>query len=325
MVSTPMQGIELAVYLQHPTDASPEVINTTLAHIAHILVLSSHYLAIKLPAEITLPRRDYPRPTVFSLTSSYRHDEVPFPGSTLLPHGSSGDDQQRLPRPRPLFVDKPLGVLAKEDNAAFSLFVEAVSLLSYDVAWACLTQGVPIGDKNSIEDVFGIGRNLFNLLIGNQRAFQTTAPPGGGLGGVGAADTPETGAKAAANWMGRWSHGTAHTSLANSQGTEFVRSFKLPSPIKVADKLKRKLTTGEAPVPEWELLEDEPWALDDGLEDGVLVHTDSDRHARRSFGVESVMTVQTEQVSNSGGLIGVVGGAGGRAGGSSGWTKLRKS
>lgn len=58
--------------------------------------------------------------------------------------------------------------LAKEDPSTYSLFIEGVVLLAYNIAWACCTQGVPIGDKTSYEDVCNMGRNLYSLLIGNQ-------------------------------------------------------------------------------------------------------------------------------------------------------------
>lgn len=278
-------------------DASPEVISTSLAHVAHILVLTSHYLAIRLPSEITLPHRDYPRPTIFSLGSSYQHGEVPFPGTAnMVPPESRDRDHQISPRPRPLFIDKPLPTLAKEDPSAYSLFIEGVVLLAYDIAWACCSQGVAIGDKTSYEDVCNMGRNLYNLLISNPlvtnpagRTFPRAGSSNAGTSAEG--DLAEIGK--ATTLMGRFSHGAAHTFLGNAEGNEFVRSFKLPNPIKLADRLKKKLIS-EAPIPDWELLEDDAWAVNDGLEDGVLVkgrkQGDLDR---RSFGLESVMTVRT--------------------------------
>ncbi|GJC88369.1 autophagy-related protein 14 [Colletotrichum liriopes] len=236
-------GVDV-VDLSSLNTASPEVLSTSLANIAHILALTSHYLSIRLPAEITLPHRDYPRPTIFNLASSYQHGEVPFPGTSTIPSfASEGRDSQPhyIPRPRPLFVDKALPVLAKEDPAAHSLLLEGVTLLAYDIAWACSTQGVFVGDRNSFEDVCHMGRNLYNLLIGQQLHTLGKAP----------------------SWIGQYSHGTAYAFLGSAEGSEFVRSFKLPSPLKLADKLKKKLVS-EAAVPEWEVLEDDAWAIDDG-------------------------------------------------------------
>lgn len=56
--------------------------------------------------------------------------------------------------------------------------------------------------------------------------------------------------------LGHYSHGTAHSFLGASEGTEFMRTWKLPTPTKVVDKLKSTLL-GEMASAEWELLEKE--------------------------------------------------------------------
>lgn len=228
------------------TGATPQAVTISLAHIVHMLNRACQYLAIRLPAEIILPHADYPRPAILSITSSYsyNHDDIPYPGTAdhqseipLFPHNEPF--QQRLPRARPLFLDKPLPVLAKEDPAMYSLFIEGVSLLAHDVAWACCSQGVPVGP----EDVLHVGRNLYNLLIGNQLVRGVSSADG-------ASRTPQ---------MGRYSHGAVHSYLGSAEGSDFVRAFKLPNPIKLADRLKSKLSS-DAPNPDWELLEDDAWA-----------------------------------------------------------------
>ncbi|KAL0935135.1 uncharacterized protein CTRU02_209726 [Colletotrichum truncatum] len=249
--------------------ASPEVLSTSLANIAHIVALTSHYLSIRLPAEITLPHRDYPRPTIFNLASSYQHGDIPFPGTSVIPSFASDERDGQphyVPRPRPLYVDKALPILAKEDPAAHSLFLEGVTLLAYDIAWACSTQGVSVGDKSSFEDVCHMGRNLYNLLIGQQLHSTQTGriyPPVASLPAA-KHDIPEQEEIGkTSSWMGRYSHGTAHTFLGGADGSEFIRGFKLPSPLKLADRLKKKLMT-EVAVPEWEVLEDDAWAVEEG-------------------------------------------------------------
>ncbi|KAJ4394079.1 hypothetical protein N0V93_003296 [Gnomoniopsis smithogilvyi] len=275
--------------------APPEAITASLAHIAHILMLASTYLAIKLPAEITLPHRDYPSPTIFSLASSYRHGEVPFPGTVMLPPATPADQSPRhVPRPRPLFIDKPLLTLAKEDQAQYSLFIEGVVLLAYDIAWACCTQGVPIGDKTSYEEVCNMGRNLYNLLIGNQ----LTNHPNTRLAQV--SDSPDIArsptdqlAGPSKPMMGRYSHGTQHTFLGSAEGNEFLRTFKLPNPVKLADRLKKKMLS-DADGLDWEMLEGDAWAADEPMETGVQRRPKaSGESEQRLFGVESVMSTST--------------------------------
>jgi hypothetical protein len=295
---------------------SPEVISTSLAHIAHILVLATHYLAIRLPAEITLPRSDYPRPTIFTLSSSYKHGEVPFPGSlaSQIPPVTEDGEQKHVPRPRPLFIDKPLPTLVKEDPSAYSFFLEGVSLLAYDIAWACCSQGVSFGDKDSYEDVCNMGQNLWRLLIGDQLHRRSVEPA------FPSSLTPPTGNPRdedrgemtnPKSTIGRWSHGTLHSFLGGAEGTEFVRNFKILSPLKLADRLKKRLSS-EAPMLEWEKIEGDE--LEDGFDDGVLVRGHGSAAGRGDLGAASVMTVRT--VASNGGVSG-------SPRGTSGWTRLK--
>jgi hypothetical protein len=261
--------VMLTVVIQ---DLSPEVISTSLAHIAHILMLASHYLAIRLPAEVTLPHRDYPRPTIFAVGSSYRraggNNDIGLSGSALLQTAAdtrSDGESRHVPRPRPLFVDKPLPLLLKEDPSSYGLFIEGVTLLAYDIAWACNTQGVSIGDKNSWDDVCNMGQNLWRLLIGDQlhrKAVEPTFPD--------PADSPrDDSAQRTKSQIGRWSHGTTHSFLGGAEGTEYIRNFKLPSPIKLADRLKKKLSN-EGAMLEWEKIDgDEARAGDEDVGEGA--------------------------------------------------------
>lgn len=268
-------------------------------------MLASHYLAIRLPAEITLPHRDYPKPTIFSLASSYRHDDIQFPGTVVLPPSEPREhNTKHIPRPRPLYIDKPLLTLAKEDPSTYSLFIEGVVLLAYNIAWACCTQGVPIGDKTSYEDICNMGRNLYNLLIGNQltnnpaaRFVQQPSSPD-------ETDVPKspesTKDQLGGNhkpMMGRYSHGTVHTFLGSADGNEFTRGFKLPNPVKLADRLKKKMLS-DADGLDWEMLNDDAWTVDEPMEDGVQLRGKRLGEVdRRLFGVESVMSTATTRTA----------------------------
>ncbi|KAI0405912.1 hypothetical protein F4802DRAFT_561196 [Xylaria palmicola] len=296
-------GIDI-VDLQNMNSVQPEQLSASLGHITHLLFLASHYLSIRLPAEITPPHNDYPRPTIFSLSSSYQHGEVAFPGSSPVPPDSRDRQFANVPFPRPLFIDKPLTTLAKEDPATYNAFLEAVCLLGYDIVWLCRTQGVPVGDSNYFDAFASIGRNMYSLLINSslQRNPQQIADD------IGKQVTPSEGNEPtelgkAAPRMGLYSHGSAHTFLGSAVGNDLTRNFKLPNPIKLLDKLKSKLNH-ENPIPEWEVLEDDAWTPDDAADDGVLVGGTrpnpkyGERGAR--FGFDSYMSVNTVKSSGSG-------------------------
>lgn len=262
-------GIDI-VDLNQLSSAQPELISASLGHISHLLWLTSHYLAIRLPAEITLPHNDYPRPTIFSLLSSYHHGNVAFPGSSPLPPDPLDRQFQHVPHPRPLYLERPLATLMKEEPSAFNSFMEAVSLLVYDIVWLCRTQGVPVAD--SLEDFASIGRNMYNLLINSsmQRGSQqpVVKPPD-----LGAGDSPEqqhADLARTAPRMGLYSHGTLHTSLATAAGNKLTRSFGMINPIKLADQLKAKLANEMYPTAEWELVQNDGF-VSEGPEDAVMV------------------------------------------------------
>jgi hypothetical protein len=345
------------INLRNMNSASAAQITTSFSHIAHLLVLASHYLALRLPAEITLPHRDYPLPTILSIPSSHLYSNIPFPGSTAQHSSNSGTasrhaENSNLPRPRPLFIAKPLPLLAKEDPIAYSLFVEGAVLLAYNIAWVCKTQGITLGasGSTSFEDTCAIGRNLFNLLIGTTPrpspgsrvpsnasmpvATVKTTPTKLKPNSDAVPDAAESGAedgkksiKESALFMGHFSHGTAHTFLGSTEGGELMRGFKLLSPVKLADRLKTQLLS-EISNAEWEVLDPDSWAAD-GVkeleEDGVMVGASRDERPRRrltgglGFGgaMQSFMSMRT--VIDA---VEIVGG-GEKKPGTSGWTKLK--
>jgi hypothetical protein len=311
-----------------PVAASPAQISTALSHTVHLLMLSTHYLAIRLPAEITLPHRDYPLPTIFPLASSYRHTDVPFPGasgqtSNTSPTTSRHPELPSQPRPRPLFINKPLPLLATEDPSGYGLFLEGVTLLAYDVAWVCKSQGIPVGEDSSFEDVCNIGKNLYNLLLGSRprpappsRVPSTQSTPT--KGGRDTEAESEDRKNIPVPSMGRYSHGAAHSFLGSADGTEFIRSWKLLSPMKLADRLKAKLMS-EVANAEWEVLDEDAWQVDDEMgDDGVVVGARREGERAPGLGMQSFMSMRTVMDA-----VEMVGGEGERKPGTSGWTKLK--
>jgi len=82
---------------------------------------------------------------------------------TFLSNNSSLASRTVYSQPRPLHIEKKLSEVAKEDSVAYALFVEGMTLLVWDIAWICKTQGLSVGD-NSWEEVCAMGRNLWQLL-----------------------------------------------------------------------------------------------------------------------------------------------------------------
>ncbi|CAD6442187.1 c7229a68-a515-4841-8233-e2892105e968 [Sclerotinia trifoliorum] len=265
--------------------ASPAQISTSLSHITHVLMLATHYLATRLPAEVTLPHRDYPLPTIFSLASSYLHTNVPFPGGTSSssnsPSTSRHAENPNQPRPRPLWINKPLPILANEDSAVHTYFLEGAVLLAYNVAWLCKSQGVSVGENGttSFEDICNIGKNLWKLLIGDKPHLQPT-PRSAPLNPSSPKNLDSDGYiegedkknhKVERSLLGWASHGSAYSFLGSAEGAEFIRGFKLPRPNQLADKLKSKLMS-EVANAEWEVLSQDAWAMEDEMRsDGVVV------------------------------------------------------
>jgi hypothetical protein len=224
-------------------------------------MLASHYFAIRLPAEVTLPHRDYPFPTIFSTAQSYRHPVVPFPGmsfSTSPGATATEPNPKRQPRPRPLYIQKPLTQLFRDDPNTYSYFIEGVSYLAHDIAWLCSTQGIAFSEKGTFDDICQLGRNLYHLLIESQRSKDNNTLTNGKAE---LANDP--------NWVGRFSHGTTYYNLGAAEGTDAMKSLRLPSPSRFADRLKKKLV-GDAPLPDWELLEDEAWKGEDATLEDII-------------------------------------------------------
>jgi hypothetical protein len=252
----------LANFLQYSPAADPEVLTASLTQLAFLAVRLSTYLALRLPAEITLPHKDYPLPTIFAPASSYLYRDVPFPGSTPTqsstnsPVASRTLDQRPLPRPRTLFTNRPLPKLVKEDPAAFSIFVEGVTLLAWDIAWLCKSQGM--GGLNSWTDICAVGRNLWQLLLAEHRPGATAraTPVNRDSAGSGSTANETSAARSGSTpiLFGQFSHGAAHSFFGSSEGMELLRSWRLQSPARAMDKIKSHLLA-EMQGAEWEMLQ----------------------------------------------------------------------
>ena len=326
--------------------AKVDELTTFLNNTAHLVVLVSFYLSLRLPAEITLPHCNYPLPTIFTPVNSYQGRDISFPGTTPThssinsPTASRHTDLRPLPRPRPLFIE-PENVkdkiprVAKRDPTAFAFFLEGLSLLAWDIAWLCRSQGMYVGTE-SWEDVCNMGRNLWNLLIAppqspallrvlsgrDVRRQKTSAP-----------NTTSAGPYRSLR-LGHFSHGSTH-SLPDSS-MDFLRGWKVTKYTMIVDPLKRALI-GEMSNAEWEMLEQDEW--DDGGEqfrddEAVFIKNrdSAEMEGRSTFDdARSIMTARTETRSDDQGdklgtgkeLANADAAGSARVKGTSGWTKVK--
>jgi len=113
-------------------------ITASLSHLSHLLLLTAHYLSLKLPNEILLPTQSHPF-TQIRGTLNARHTVT-----------------------RPLSLPAPLSTLSRDNPASHTKFIEGISLLAINVAYTCFTQGLEIND---VDAVCAPGANLWSLLV----------------------------------------------------------------------------------------------------------------------------------------------------------------
>lgn len=260
--------------LREINNTRPEELTTALTNLAHLLVLASHYFAVRLPAEVTLPHRAYPLPTILAPAHSYSSRDIPFPGMTSSPSSSSNSaigrhDQagRSVPRARPLYIDQKLPKIAQDDPNQYNHFVEGVSLLAWDLAWLCRTQGYIQGTE-SWEDICCVGKNIYQLLAPKSTRSQ---PVNVGQSSEDPADLSLKGPELKTGQgklltrqqplghLGKFSHGSAYSFLGSLEGHSLVRGWKYSRFSLIVDHLKRTLV-GEMTGAEWELLDEKEFA-----------------------------------------------------------------
>jgi hypothetical protein len=196
---------------------------------------------------------------------------------------------------------------AKKEPLAFNFFIEGISLLAWDIAWLCRSQGFVPGTE-SWEDISDIGRNLHQMILAQpqspatfrtltqrdlqarQRRSQSISSPSEGSMTVGR--------------LGSGSHTSAHTFLGSAAAARDhpARNWRLNKYTMIKDPLKKHLL-GELNTAEWELLDEQEW--DDGgekMDDAVVV---------RTRGMDGKEYDQSRKIG------------GGEGRGTSGWTKVK--
>jgi hypothetical protein len=318
------------MYTDCRADAPPDHLSASLGAVAQLLVRVAAYIGIRLPAEITLPHSDYPQPTIFSPASSYQGKRVPFPASTPS-HSSSNspeasrtiDPRVHLPKPRTLFIDRPLGHLSAEDPPAYSSFIEGVSLLAYNVAWLCRSQGM----KDSFklwDDICPIGRNLHRLLI-SQETYSRQRLENPLDKEITAKPSSKTPFRTAPASFGQLSHATSHSYLNNAENAQYLSGWNL-SPTKIVDELKAFLLA-EQQAQEWDVLNQKEWEDMENLiaEDPIMVG-EKRRDTTGTSDGRSFLTTTTTNGKNTPTYKAdtLEGEQSEQKRGTSGWTKLRQ-
>lgn len=318
-------GTKLRIWdLRDMNDAPPDYLSASLAAVAQLLVRVAAYLGIRLPAEITLPHNHYPQPTIFSIASSYSGKKVKFPGTALSDSSSNSPEASRtldprtsLPKPRTLFIDRPLAHLSAEDPPAYSSFIEGVSLLAYNIAWLCRSQGMKDGFKQW-EDVGPMGRNLYRLLI-LQETYIPRRPENPLDKDMSAVKSSASPLRRGRVGFGQLSHATSHSYLNMAENVQYLSGWSL-TPTKILDELKAFLLA-EQQAQEWDVLNQKEWEDMENViaEDPIMV---GDK--RRNAGLDDGRSFVTATTAN-GTLKDNMseGGHPERKKGTSGWTKVK--
>ncbi|MCJ1249085.1 hypothetical protein MMC30_006307 [Trapelia coarctata] len=312
-------------------NASPLEITVSSNHLAHLLHLTSHYLALRLPAEIILPNAAHPYSQIVPPLSSYNTPTLPFPLTKTSSTSSSLSAGSSKSKARSLYIDKPVLTLAADDTLAYSNFIESITLLAWDIAWVCKTQGLDVTAR-SWEDVCAIGKNMWLLFIApathppiprmvSGASDRTSKPSTANTTPTKSLATKELDPlppdEIAPPPLGHFSHGTNHSFLPSAEGTEYMRNWKLSSPMRLIEKVKAALASER--IAEWEVLEEGEW-------EGEVAEREEAAMATKKLGGGERDALATRRASNTARSEGVDEGMGkGKEAekGSSGWMKVR--
>ncbi|RMZ90651.1 hypothetical protein DV736_g2101, partial [Chaetothyriales sp. CBS 134916] len=289
-------------------------LTAVIAVYAHLLVQVAFYMGLQLPAEITLPHRNYPLGTISKPSASYVSGRKTFPGSGSLSSGNPTAAVKEDKRPRPLFVGtddeaETVSQFAKKDPTAFSFFVEGISLLAWDVAWLLQSQGLITGAQ-SWSDTCQIGRNL-HFFIQSSQNFAPTLWKYSSKSQRTREDrsheqSPQPPSAAS---LGVRSHSFVHNFLPNSKPASTIPTYTL-----ISDSLRRTLIT-ERKDSEWEVLAQDEF--NDGAErfDEAVVVKPRATAGKDIGDTRTIMTMRNNPEDPSANPS--------RSKGTSGWTKVK--
>ncbi|KAF2218098.1 hypothetical protein CERZMDRAFT_22244, partial [Cercospora zeae-maydis SCOH1-5] len=257
------------------TIAEPhDLVSESFDNVARLLNLCAHYLGVRLPGEVLLPHEKFPRAALMPEKSSYKHSDIIFPGLSSSRSSSPAASriiEHNLPRPRPLWLEKPLAQLLQDDPKAYGLYIEGITILAYNVAWLCKSQGVD--GINGFDDICAVGKNLYQLLLSPHRKTQPRPAldrqTTGTSSRVTATPAKDSQAQTAAR-LGVFSHNSASHNLFAADAFELTKNWRLASSTRLADKLRSHLQN-EISRAEWDVVDLEEWDEEDTGDAPVLV------------------------------------------------------
>ncbi|KAL8811445.1 MAG: hypothetical protein Q9200_001795 [Gallowayella weberi] len=243
----------------------------------------------------------------------------------------AGSRATHMNSPKPLYLKKHLPTIAKDDSQTYAAVVEGITLLAWDVAWLCRTQGFDVGAE-SWEEVCNVGENLGKLFAAERIEPRSTSSAHGPLPKRDTDPRRElpvaTGSRAPRpgtasdplTSFGQYSHGTVHSNLSTANGAQIMREWRLQDPAKVIERVKQVLV-GDRTGAGWDMLEGKEWE----------VSSTTPEHSRPAAPVDAkiVLVDSTSSPKNIGKDLEaepIMPGSEGsveKAKGTSGWTKVK--
>lgn len=242
--------------LRQLNSADPEILTASLTQVAYLISRVATYLSIRLPAAMLLPSKQHPTgASIFLPSSSYvprqRKSSLDIPSKSAMSQSVELSSTEGM---RSLVITKSVPQLYREHPEAFVSFIDAVTLLGWNIAWLCKSQGM--GGLSHWTDITNIGRNLYQLLSADIRiALRTTSER---IKQKSSFTNSEDGSAGTPAHLGRFSHGSAKHFLFSPEGMDLMRGWRLATCTQVIDKLKMFLVN-EMQGAEWEVLDEGEW------------------------------------------------------------------
>lgn len=235
-----------------------------------------------------------------------------------------------LSKPRPLFIGQhreTLAEAAKQDPTAYNYFLEALSLLAWDVMWLKHSQGMANGTE-SWDAACDIGRNLWQLVfqspdpprIARNSSEREIEYPAKHESAESSGKTPSRGSFVGT--LGGQSHDSAHTFLGYAMEKGQLKPMKLSKHTMIFDPLRKALEI-EFKNAEWDLLDRAE------AEDGEERFDTNDKGGNavvvRDVHLDGAQFDESRKLAGDGQLVETTRNSpnGVRTKGTSGWTKIR--